>query len=34
MNEALQIIDLQQGDGKSVVKGALITTQYLSLIHI
>ncbi len=28
MNEALQIIDLEQGDGKSVVKGALITTQY------
>lgn len=28
MNEELQIIDLEQGDGKSVVKGALITTQY------
>ncbi len=28
MIEELQIIDLEEGDGKSVVKGALITTQY------
>ncbi|ATB66897.1 FKBP-type peptidyl-prolyl cis-trans isomerase [Pseudomonas mosselii] len=28
MSSELQIIDLQEGDGKAVVKGALITTQY------
>ncbi|QXH34351.1 FKBP-type peptidyl-prolyl cis-trans isomerase [Pseudomonas muyukensis] len=28
MSSELQVIDLQQGDGKTVVKGALITTQY------
>jgi len=28
MNEELQIIDIQPGDGKAAVKGALITTQY------
>lgn len=28
MNNELQINDLQLGDGKAVVKGALITTQY------
>lgn len=28
MNEQLQIIDIQVGDGKTAVKGALITTQY------
>ncbi len=28
MNEELRIEDLQPGDGKAVVKGALITTQY------
>lgn len=28
MNDELQIIDLQTGDGKAAVKGALITTQY------
>jgi peptidylprolyl isomerase len=28
MHEQLQIIDMQLGDGKAVVKGALITTQY------
>ncbi len=28
MNNELQIDDLQLGDGKAVVKGALITTQY------
>ncbi|GLR12237.1 peptidyl-prolyl cis-trans isomerase [Chitinimonas prasina] len=28
MNTELEIIDIQLGDGKAVVKGALITTQY------
>lgn len=28
MNDELQIIDLEVGDGKAAVKGALITTQY------
>lgn len=28
MNNELQITDLLEGDGKAVVKGALITTQY------
>lgn len=28
MSSELQIIDIQEGDGKAVVKGALITTQY------
>jgi len=28
MSSELQVIDLQEGDGKAVVKGALITTQY------
>lgn len=28
MNDELQIIDLVLGEGKAVVKGALITTQY------
>lgn len=28
MNDQLQIIDLEPGDGKAAVKGALITTQY------
>ncbi|WP_268800800.1 FKBP-type peptidyl-prolyl cis-trans isomerase [Pseudomonas huanghezhanensis] len=28
MNDALQITDLQEGHGKPVVKGALITTHY------
>ena len=28
MNDELQIIDLEPGDGKAAVKGALITTQY------
>jgi len=28
MNNELQIDDLQLGDGKAVVKGALITTEY------
>ncbi|MBA1200887.1 FKBP-type peptidyl-prolyl cis-trans isomerase [Pseudomonas capeferrum] len=28
MSKDLQIIDIQKGDGKTAVKGALITTQY------
>lgn len=28
MSDELQIVDIQPGDGKAVVKGALITTQY------
>ncbi|MFZ3183906.1 MAG: peptidylprolyl isomerase [Pseudomonadales bacterium RIFCSPLOWO2_12_59_9] len=28
MHDELQVIELQLGDGKAVVKGALITTQY------
>lgn len=28
MTEQLQVIDLQVGEGKTAVKGALITTQY------
>lgn len=28
MSNALQVIDLVEGDGKTCVKGALITTQY------
>jgi peptidylprolyl isomerase len=28
MHDELQIIDIQLGDGKVAVKGALITTQY------
>ncbi|WP_271412092.1 FKBP-type peptidyl-prolyl cis-trans isomerase [Pseudomonas sp. Q1-7] len=28
MSDELQITDIQPGDGKEVVKGALITTQY------
>ncbi|MCU1759468.1 FKBP-type peptidyl-prolyl cis-trans isomerase [Pseudomonas sp. 14P_8.1_Bac3] len=28
MNDELQIIDIEQGEGKAAVKGALITTQY------
>jgi len=28
MNDELQVIDLELGDGKAAVKGALITTQY------
>ncbi|MCL6262586.1 FKBP-type peptidyl-prolyl cis-trans isomerase [Craterilacuibacter sp. RT1T] len=28
MNDELQVIDLVLGEGKAVVKGALITTQY------
>ena len=28
MNDELQVIDLQIGEGKAAIKGALITTQY------
>lgn len=28
MNDELQIIDIEPGNGKAAVKGALITTQY------
>ena len=28
MNSELEVIDLQEGDGKAVVKGALITAHY------
>ncbi|SFK30466.1 FKBP-type peptidyl-prolyl cis-trans isomerase [Azotobacter beijerinckii] len=28
MSSELQVVDIQLGDGKEVVKGALITTQY------
>lgn len=28
MSSELQVIDTQEGDGKAVVRGALITTQY------
>jgi len=28
VSQELQIIDLVEGDGKTAVKGALITTQY------
>lgn len=33
MNEELQITDLRQGDGKTVVKGVLITTQYTGTLE-
>lgn len=32
-NEELQITDIRQGDGKAVVKGALITTQYTGTLE-
>ncbi|WP_432755442.1 FKBP-type peptidyl-prolyl cis-trans isomerase [Pseudomonas sp. WMBT8] len=31
--EELQITDIRQGDGKTVVKGALITTQYIGTLE-
>ena len=34
MNDRLQIEDLLLGDGKEVVKGALITTQSVSYTHL
>lgn len=33
MSSELQIKDIQPGDGKAVVKGALITTQYRGLLE-
>ena len=33
MNEELQVIDLELGDGKAAVKGALITTQYRGFLE-
>lgn len=33
MNEELEIIDIETGDGKAVVKGALITTQYRGFLE-
>jgi peptidylprolyl isomerase len=33
MNEELSIVDLQEGTGKAVVKGALITTQYTGTLE-
>ena len=33
MSSELQVIDLQPGDGKAVVKGALITTQYRGFLE-
>jgi peptidylprolyl isomerase len=33
MSEKLSIIDLHEGDGKAVVKGALITTQYTGTLE-
>jgi len=33
MNEELQVIDLELGDGKTAVKGALITTQYRGFLE-
>ena len=33
MSNELQVIDLQLGDGKAAVKGALITTQYRGFLE-
>ena len=33
MSDELQVIDIQLGDGKAVVKGALITTQYRGFLE-
>ncbi|MEY9334249.1 FKBP-type peptidyl-prolyl cis-trans isomerase [Pseudomonas protegens] len=33
MSDELQVIDIQPGDGKTVVKGALITTQYRGFLE-
>ncbi|WP_347905709.1 FKBP-type peptidyl-prolyl cis-trans isomerase [Pseudomonas purpurea] len=33
MNNELQVIDLELGDGKEAVKGALITTQYRGFLE-
>lgn len=33
MSNELQVVDIQLGDGKAVVKGALITTQYSGFLE-
>ncbi|NBF04923.1 FKBP-type peptidyl-prolyl cis-trans isomerase [Pseudomonas sp. Fl5BN2] len=33
MSDELQVIDIQLGEGKAVVKGALITTQYRGFLE-
>ncbi|WP_350403036.1 FKBP-type peptidyl-prolyl cis-trans isomerase [Pseudomonas sp. W17] len=33
MSDELRVIDIQPGDGKAVVKGALITTQYRGFLE-
>jgi len=33
MSEALEVIDIQLGEGKEVVKGALITTHYTGFLQ-
>ena len=33
MSDELQVIDIQPGDGKAVVKGALITTRYRGFLE-
>ncbi len=33
MSSELQVVDIQLGDGKEVVKGALITTQYRGFLE-
>jgi peptidylprolyl isomerase len=33
MSSELQVVDIQLGDGKAVVKGALITTQYRGFLE-
>lgn len=33
MSDELQVIDIQPGNGKAVVKGALITTQYRGFLE-
>ncbi|MGV8921544.1 MAG: FKBP-type peptidyl-prolyl cis-trans isomerase [Pseudomonas sp.] len=33
MSSELQVVDVQLGDGKAVVKGALITTQYSGFLE-
>ena len=33
MSDELQVIDIQLGEGKTVVKGALITTQYRGFLE-
>ena len=32
-NDELQVTDIRLGDGKAVVKGALITTQYTGILE-